>query len=94
LGVDLGEIRRYLRRTEWGEFPNVLICASETAATRHPLYAEAKVGNPKAADGLVTDLLADDVQASIQALIGPRTPRLVAVHALDVEAQEVVPREA
>ena len=55
--MDLGEIRQYLRRTEWGAFPDVLICASEPVATRHPLYSDAKIGDPKAADGLVEDVL-------------------------------------
>ena len=34
-----------------------MICANEPEATRHPLYADAKVGDAKAAEGLILDVL-------------------------------------
>ena len=75
--MDLGEIRRYLNRTEWGEFPDVFICANEPTATRHRLYAAAKIGDAKAADGLVVDVLANLRREALEGLIGAEQPKLL-----------------
>lgn len=90
--MDLSEIKRYLYRTAWGEFPNILICASEPTATRHPLYAEAKIGDPKAADGLVVDILSDEAREAIRLLVGSLNPRLLAVHAVESAGMNAIPR--
>jgi hypothetical protein len=90
--VDLGEIQRYLSRTEWGDFPDVQICAPEAEAHRHPHYAAAKVGDAKSADALVEDILSITDVAAIRRLIGDSEPRLLAVHALESAGMNAIPR--
>jgi hypoxanthine-guanine phosphoribosyltransferase len=90
--VDLGEIRRYLNRTAWGDFPDVLICVDESQATRHPLYPAAKVGDAKAADGLILDRLSGVSPALFDWLIAGRRPRLLAVHAVESAGMNAIPR--
>jgi hypoxanthine-guanine phosphoribosyltransferase len=90
--VDLGEIRQYLRRTAWGDFPNVRICANEPVATRHPLYAEAKIGDPKAADALVEDVLSAVSSGVLGGVLGAGRPRLLAVHAVEAAGMNAIPR--
>lgn len=89
--MDLGEIKNYLYRTAWGDFPDVLICVDESQATKHPLYADAKIGDAKAADGLVLDLLSGMQQDSFQLLFASR-PKLLAVHAVEVAGMNAIPR--
>lgn len=40
-------------RTPWGNFPDVLIHASESAVKQHPAYEAAKSGDDSAATNLV-----------------------------------------
>jgi hypothetical protein len=47
LFVDLGEVREYLRRTNWHSFPDVVILADVPAAKRHPLFSAAKAGDAR-----------------------------------------------
>lgn len=75
-----------------GTFPDVLICAEEPTATRHPLYADAKIGDAKAADGLVEDVLSNELLATIHQMIGTGQPRLLAVHALETAGMNAIPR--
>ncbi len=42
-------------RTPWGNFPDVLIHASESAVKQHPAYLAAKVGDDNVATALVMD---------------------------------------
>jgi len=70
----------------------VLICANEPVATRHPLYADAKDGDPKAADGLVSDVLSNVPSGPIDHMVGTRRPRLLAVHALETSGMNAIPR--
>jgi hypoxanthine-guanine phosphoribosyltransferase len=90
--VDLGETRRYLYRTAWGDFPDVRICVDEPQAIRHPLYATAKVGDAKAADGLILDLLSNAPAELFEPLIGGGRPRLLAVHAVEAAGMNAIPR--
>jgi hypothetical protein len=90
--VDLGEIKQYLHRAEWRDFPDVLICVDEPTATRHPLYPPAKIGDAKAADALVVDLLSDTVRARIAAQVAGKRPHLLAVHALEAVGMNAIPR--
>jgi hypothetical protein len=55
--VEFEEIKRHLRRTPWGEFQDAVILSEVGIAKRHPLFAEAKSGDAKAAEALVEDLL-------------------------------------
>jgi hypothetical protein len=77
---------------EWQDFPDVLICASETEAHGHPRYAAAKVGDAKSADALVEDILANVDINAIRQLIGDSRPRLLAVHALESVGMNAIPR--
>ncbi len=43
-------------RTAWGNFPDVLIHASESAVKQHPAYKAAKAGDGNAAIALVSDM--------------------------------------
>jgi hypothetical protein len=90
--VDLGEIRRYLYRTDWNDFPDVVICAPEAEAHQHPHYAAAKVGDAKSADALVGDTLSITDVDAIRRLIGDSEPRLLAVHALESAGMNAIPR--
>jgi len=90
--VDLGEIRRYLKRTEWNDFPDVLICASESNAKGHPHYAAAKIGDAKSADALIEDVLAANGLQNIKDLIGDSHPKLLAVHAVESAGMNAIPR--
>ena len=90
--MDLGEIKRYLKRTAWGQFPDVIICAPEPLATRHPLHAAAKIGDAKAADGLVLDVLANVRGDRFDEFVGRGRPRLLAVHAVEDAGMNAIPR--
>jgi len=90
--VDLGEIKQYLRRTAWGDFPEVLIYAEPRTATKHPFYAAAKIGDAKAADALVVDFLSESYLQLIMDLTANREPRLLAVHALEQAGMNAIPR--
>ncbi|HUD74204.1 MAG TPA: hypothetical protein VMQ76_03955, partial [Terracidiphilus sp.] len=90
--VDLGEIRRYLYRTGWGNFPDVLICAPERTVHGHPRFSAAKVGDAISADALVEDTLAIADMDAIRQLIGDSSPRLLAVHALESAGMNAIPR--
>jgi hypoxanthine-guanine phosphoribosyltransferase len=89
--VDLGEVRQYLRRTGWGDFPDILICANEPVATRHPLYPEAKIGDPKAADGLIEDVLSVLSPDTFADMLQSGKPRLLAVHAVEAAGMNAIP---
>jgi hypothetical protein len=60
--IDLGEVRNFLRRTEWRAFPDVHIVTNDIKAVKsHPFYTASKEGDPRAAEGLIEDFL-DEVQ--------------------------------
>ncbi len=44
-------IKKYLRRSEWRDFPDVVIHSDESLVKRRQLYAHAKAGDADAADG-------------------------------------------
>jgi hypoxanthine-guanine phosphoribosyltransferase len=69
-----------------------MICANEPEATRHPLYADAKVGDAKAAEGLILDVLSGVPDSAFEPLIGKRKPRLLAVHAVEAAGMNAIPR--
>ncbi len=78
-------------RTPWGDFPNVLIQASETAVKQHPDYAAAKAGEVAAAVRLVEATLDDAAVARLRELAGDSRPRLVGVHAVEGQSVNVIP---
>lgn len=72
-----------VRRTPWGNFPDVVLCTTNEYAVRsHPAYAEAKAGDVGAAHRLVSDFLDDDFVSRVaNELVGAASPFVAAVHA-------------
>jgi hypothetical protein len=85
-------VQQHLRRTEWNDFPDVIIHAEESLVKKHPLYAPAKGGDVKAAEGLVLEVTTIGALDKISALIGAKRPHLLAVHALETEGANAIPR--
>jgi hypothetical protein len=90
--VDLEEVRKYLRRTDWCRFPDVVILADVPAAKRHPLFSAAKAGDAKGAEALIDDVLANATTADLGSLIGHSKPDLLAVHAVEDVGMNAIPR--
>ncbi|MGH9751540.1 MAG: phosphoribosyltransferase [Blastocatellia bacterium] len=84
-------IRRYLRRSEWGDFPDVVIHSDESVVKKNQLYASAKAGDADAAEGLVLPI-SDAALNQIGKIIGTTKPCLLAVHALETEGMNAIPR--
>lgn len=82
----------YLRRTEWGDFPDVVIHSDESVVKKHSLYTAAKTGNATAAQSLALETATIGALDKISALIGERRPHLLAVHALETEGANAIPR--
>lgn len=90
--MDIAEIRRYLRRTNWGEFPDVHMYADISVVKNHPQYASAKAGDAVAADALIDDVLALGSLDVLRAMIGVSRPYLLAVHAVETAGMNAIPR--
>src|SRR4051794_33119957 len=87
------EIRTHLRRTEWRGFPDVFIVTTDILAVKgHTLYGASKQGDARAAEGLVADLLSDEQIEPLRATLTESTPFLLAVHALESEGMNAIPR--
>ncbi len=78
-------------RAPWGNFPDVLIHASESAVKQHPAYRAAKVGDDDAATLLVIDTLSLDQAQVLRRVAGDTTPTLVSAHALEREGVNAIP---
>jgi hypothetical protein len=85
-------VKQHLRRTEWRDFPDVVIHAEESLVKKHPLYMPAKGGDVKAAEGLVLEASTIGALDKISALVGAKRPHLLAVHALETEGANAIPR--
>lgn len=81
----------HLRRTEWKDFPDVAILAEESLVKKHPLYAAAKGGDIKAAQGLVLDAVTLAAIEKVCAVIGDAEPFLIPVHAVESEGVNPIP---
>jgi hypothetical protein len=90
--MDLGAEREHLRRTPWGVFPDVVIHSDERFVKQHPLYASAKEGDTKAAEGLVEDVMANVNIQELKAVVRRSRPFVLPVHALESEGMNVIPR--
>lgn len=86
-----GLIQQFLRRTDWDNFPDVVIHAEESAVKKHPQYAAAKNGDAQAAHQLVSETATFSAYSQIGLLLGARRPHLLAVHALETEGMNVIP---
>jgi hypoxanthine-guanine phosphoribosyltransferase len=90
--VDLGEIRRRLRRTPWNNFPSVVILADVPVAKSHPGFAAAKAGDAKAAESLIDDTLALTGIDPLTSIIRGSVPHLLPVHAVEEIGMNAIPR--
>lgn len=89
--IDLEE-KQYLRRTPWNTFPDVVIHGEERFIKTHPLYAAAKEGEIRAAEGLIDDAMVSADMDALRALIGSSRPFLLPVHAVETEGMNIIPR--
>ncbi len=85
-------LHQHLRRTDWGGFPDVVIHAEESLVKKHPRYAAAKAGDALAAKDLVSQTMSNEALDRIRAIINGKHPHLLAVHALETEGMNVIPR--
>jgi hypothetical protein len=78
-------------RTSWGNFPDVLIHASESAVKQHPAYKAAKAGDGNAAIVLVNDAMSTAQNQRLLDLMGGHKPTLVSAHAYEREGVNAIP---
>ncbi len=78
-------------RTNWRDFPDVLIHASESAVKQHIHYWEAKTGDAVAADNLVRDTLNLTQIDVLSALLVGHQPILVSAHAYEQNGVNAIP---
>jgi hypothetical protein len=78
-------------RTPWGDFPDVLIHASESAVKQHPAYRAAKAGDDDAATALVLDTFNMTSALALKRITGNAAPTLVSAHALEREGVNAIP---
>ncbi len=95
-------VKAHLRRSEWGQFPDVVIHAQESLIKKHPLYAAAKSGDFSAAGTLVfettslnpkaLETASLDIIAKLCENRGGKQPFLLPIHAFEAEGRNVIPR--
>ncbi|MDD5028678.1 MAG: phosphoribosyltransferase [Rhodoferax sp.] len=78
-------------RTPWGNFPDVLIHASESAVKQHPAYKAAKAGDGNAAIVLVSATMNAAINQSLTTLMAGHQPTLVSAHAFERGAVNAIP---
>ena len=78
-------------RTPWGNFPDVVIHANESAVKQHPAYKAAKAGDGNAAIALVRDTLSAAQNQKLVVLLAGHRPTLVSAHAYEREAVNAIP---
>ncbi len=85
-------LQQHLRRTDWDDFPDVVIHAEESAVKKHPLYTAAKNGDDTAATELALETTTLKILERLSALVGSRKPHLLAVTALEAVSVNAIPR--
>lgn len=78
-------------RTPWGNFPDVLIHASESAVKQHPAYKAAKAGEGLSATALVNDTMSEQQNQRLVDLLRGHAPTLVSAHAYEREGINAIP---
>ena len=78
-------------RTAWGNFPDVLIHASESAVKQHPAYKWAKAGHGPSATTLVNDTMSEQRNQQLVDLLRGHAPTLVSAHAYEREGINAIP---
>jgi len=87
-----GSLKAHLRRTAWGEFPDVIIHAEEPVVKKHPAYGAAKAGDSAAAEILVLESSPIGALDRMSEALWGRGPHLLAVHALETEGMNAIPQ--
>jgi hypothetical protein len=85
------KIKPLLRRTDWHDFPDVIIHAEESVVKKHLSYAAAKAGNTDAAVELVHATLSLPAVNKISEMLQSAKPHLLAVQALETEGVNLIP---
>lgn len=85
-------VKAHLHRSDWGQFPDVVIHAEESAVKKHSLYAAAKGGEAAAAEALLLETISLKAIVTLCEIIGREQVRLLPVHALEAEGLNVIPR--
>lgn len=78
-------------RTPWGDFPDVLIHASESAVKQHAAYRAAKSGHGPSAIALVNDTMSESQNQRLAQMLRGHTPTLVSAHAYEREGINAIP---
>ena len=78
-------------RIPWGDFPDVLIHASESAVKQHPSYWAAKTGDSVAADVLIRATINPAQIDALSALLVGHQPILVSAHAYEQNGVNAIP---
>lgn len=78
-------------RSPWGEFPDVLIHAEETAVKQHPAYKQAKSGDSAAASTLVSETWSVAKTNELSAMFPGEQPILVSAHAFERDGVNAIP---
>ena len=78
-------------RTPWGNFPDVLIHASESAVKQHPAYRRAKSGHGPSATVLVNDTMSEPQNQRLVDFLYGHTPTLVSAHAYERQGINAIP---
>ena len=82
----------YPPRSPWGNFPDALIHARESAVKQHPAYAAAKKGDEAAALELVRATFDAALPDRLRQMIAVRSPVLVSAHAYEREGVNAIPQ--
>lgn len=85
-------VKVHLCRSEWGQFPDIVIHAEESSVKKHPLYTAAKGGEVAAAEGLLLETISLNAIVTLCEIIGREQVRLLPVHALEADGLNVIPR--
>jgi hypothetical protein len=85
-------IKPLLKRTEWGQFPDVIIHAEEVAVKKHPAYKAAKGGDSDAAETLILETVPIGALDKIGVILENKKVHLLAVHALETEGVNAIPK--
>ncbi|GBU15145.1 hypothetical protein AwPolaro_05230 [Polaromonas sp.] len=78
-------------RTLWGNLPDVLIHASESAVKQHPDYKAAKSGYGFSATALINDTMSEPQNQRLADMLKGRQPILVSAHAYEREGINAIP---
>ena len=78
-------------RMPWGDFPDVLIQASESRVKQHAAYPAAKTGDADAAFQLVTDVFNAEQLDYLRNAFDAACPILVSAHAYEREGVNAIP---